>query len=252
MGANFGRDFARGWAAVTSLGLSELIIALTPDQREQIEEVNAQIKKLEEEKKELEKKMKDMDPKDYEKINEQMRAKYVNNVRKLPPVPKTKKRSVAVVGKCGAGKSTLINKVFNTSCKTSPLRCTDGCDKVYEDNKIDIFDVFGSNDTESYNNMKCLLRIKQLHLIVCVYTEAVEHTYNLAELLDALGTPVLFVRNKCDDFIYESDVLKKVEDNDRTALKKKAPKVFTELHCAAVKKGFRVPEIRKGIYTCKI
>jgi len=130
-------------------------------------------------------------------------AKQLEAVEKLPEVAKTPKRSCAFLGKTSTGKTSCINKLFGTEEKTSPLRCTMDIKPVSETDKLEVYDVFGENDEESYHNMEILLHAKSLHTICIVYTESVDSVLKLARLVKALKVDKVYVRNKSEDLTKE-------------------------------------------------
>jgi len=141
---------------------------------------------------------------------------YLKSVSNIPDVPKTIKRSVAFLGATSVGKSTMINKLYGTNCKSSPLRCTRGTEMVYDSDKLEVYDLFGMNDEETYANVDVLMTTKALHIVVCIYTDAVDHVLNLARLLNALKLDIVFVRNKCEDFT--SEERREVKQHDKNKL----------------------------------
>jgi len=141
---------------------------------------------------------------------------YLTCVSQLPDPPKTQKRSVAFLGKTSCGKSTMVNKIYGTNCKTSPLRCTQGHERVYDSDNLEVYDVYGVNDEETYASTNTLLKTKTLHIVVCIYTDAVDHVLNLARLMNVLKLNIVFVRNKCEDFTAEDR--KHVKQHDESKL----------------------------------
>lgn len=134
----------------------------------------------------------------YDRKKAQMHQSYVNLIGQIPQPPKSQIRSVAVVGATGTGKSSIINAMYGTNCNVSPLVCTKDAEVVYETPQLQVYDVFGTNDLETYNNTDMLLMTKTMHLLVCLYTESVESVLDNAKMLQATGVPILFIRNKCD------------------------------------------------------
>jgi GTP-binding protein EngB required for normal cell division len=119
-------------------------------------------------------------------------------VRKLP------KRSLAVAGNCCAGKTTLLNVLFGLKLEEAPWRNTSGFENVLSTDALDGYDVFGTNNEETYIEMKNLVKMKAVHIIACMYTDCVENVLDLAKLMQALRSnsrepfTLVFVRNKMD------------------------------------------------------
>lgn len=165
---------------------------------------------------EEEKNLMNVNVEDYSKKEEKQFNNYLNCVKKIPDVMKTIKPSVAFLGKTSCGKSTMINKIYGTNCKTSPLRCTQGAEMVVSSENLEVYDVFGVNDEETYATLEMLMTTKALHIVVCIYTDAVDHVLKLARLMNALKLDIVFVRNKCEDF--DAEVSREVKQHDENKL----------------------------------
>merc|ERR1719456_619876 len=108
--------------------------------------------------------------------------------------------------------------MFGTKCKTSPIRCTKAIQAVFEDENVEIYDVFGDNDEETYHELNVLLAAKKMHKIVVAYTDSVDNVFNLARLCKALRVPLIFWRNKSEDL--DEDDLQVVREHDTAQLTK--------------------------------
>lgn len=129
--------------------------------------------------------------------------KQMEAVEKLPDVEKTAKNSCAFLGRTSVGKTSMINKLFGTQEKTSPIRCTEDIKPVHVTDKVEVYDVFGENDEESYHNLEILVEAKKMHVVVVVYTEAVDSVLKLARLVKALRVATVYVRNKSENLTTE-------------------------------------------------
>jgi len=153
-------------------------------------------------------------------------ARIIEQVRNIPDVQKTAKRSVAVVGNVCAGKTTLLNKLYNLQLETKPMRNTSKFTKVHETGELEVYDVFGQNDRETYIGMQTLLKMKAVHNITCLYTDAVEQALDVAEVLKALRSnssqpfSVVFVRNKMES---EQEHFEAIYNNDLAELQALCP-----------------------------
>jgi len=197
---------------------------------------------------EEEKKNMNVTVQDYSKKEEKQFNNYLTCVGKIPDVTKTINPSVAFLGKTSCGKSTMINKIYGTKCKTSPLRCTQGVEMVVSSDDLEVFDVYGVNDEETYASLKVLKKTKELHVVVCIYTDAVDHVLKLARLLDALNLNIIFVRNKCEDF--NAEECREVKQHDESKLKSLIKKVnFFGVIIASGKTGLGMKGISATIAT---
>jgi len=179
----------------------------------------ADFHKLNEQKKQLEK----GDVESYHKNMEKFFAKELEAIQKLPDVPKTAKVSVAVMGFTSAGKSSLLNNVFGLKLKVSAIRCTDGAEMVGEKDGIQVYDVFGENNEQSYHNMQLLMRAKTIHTIIVVYTDCIDTSLQMVQLVNALQVNTVYFRNKSEDL--DEDEVKLVMDHDGKRIKEKTGKL---------------------------
>ncbi len=118
------------------------------------------------------------------------------------------------VGHTNAGKSSLINALFQTSCKVEPIAETKGADMVYDDGTIRVFDVFGVNETEMYDNTELLMQTKSIHVAVLVYADCIQNTKRTTKMLLALGLAVIVVRNKVENDVKKTGALDKIKASD--------------------------------------
>merc|ERR550537_1098287 len=112
-------------------------------------------------------------PEDYDALMRTAFNEHLDLIGKLPDVPKTDKRSMAVCGRTCAGKTTLLNTLCGIKLSTSPVRNTKGATKVHTDDNLEVYDVFGVNDVETMQTMETLMLTKSLHVVVVVYSGSV-------------------------------------------------------------------------------
>lgn len=160
--------------------------------------------------------------KKYDNCEKKNQGDFLKHVEKLERPKKTKKFSVAFLGPTCAGKTTLINTlVGKIVSKPCPLRNTTGINKVFENAHLQLFDVFGTNDSETYHNFDILRGLMEVHLVICLYVNSVDSTVNLARLLSAASCKVHFTLNKID--LYEKEDRQLLLNNDTNILKKICP-----------------------------
>mmetsp|Transcript_35515 Transcript_35515/g.87332 ORF Transcript_35515/g.87332 Transcript_35515/m.87332 type:complete len:202 (+) Transcript_35515:574-1179(+) len=143
------------------------------------------------------------------------RQEFLSIVRQLKK-EKTATRSVAVVGRTNAGKSSLLNAMFGLNGRIGATRTTSGVSCVYAHREgectLDFFDVFGFNDTEPYEDVKYLNSLVQLHAALLLYSDDILSCRNVLQLFSAGNVPVLLVRSKID--IPQDDELKDIIAED--------------------------------------
>jgi GTP-binding protein EngB required for normal cell division len=156
-------------------------------------------------------------------------------------VAKQNKDSVCFVGHTNAGKSSLVNALFGTSCAVSPVAETQGADKVYEDDKIRVFDVFGVNETEMYASTKLLMETKTVHVAVLVYADCIENTKRTTKMLKALGLAVVVVRNKVEIYVDKPADLEKIKTGDSAQATANGASAWT---CTSATSKYGLDELR--------
>jgi len=144
----------------------------------------------------------------------------------LKAVPKMKKKSVAVLGPSGVGKSTIINAFAGKHVTEIGLaECTDEVSMVYGDGPFDFYDVPGSHDARAdFYNVEVLHKLKSLHMVLLVCESRVDHVAKVAKLMVSINLPFIAVRNKCDFQAYSE---KEWEDCKEAELRKL--KMYTKL-----------------------
>lgn len=232
-----GQGLGRAILGVVTAGVSEILRALTPQEQAQYEQAKAELERLKAEREEMEK----SDVRDYHKREPQQYARFLEQVSRMPDPPKTDSNSAAFIGGTCCGKSSMINALFGTNCKISPLRCTEGANIVVDTPHLKVYDVFGANDEQTYNNAETILLTKTLHVVVCLYTDCVDSVLRMARLLAAMRTVhVIFVRNKMDR--EDPEDFPAIFDNDLARLKEFLPKC--ELVLASAKTELGQEEIK--------
>lgn len=85
----------------------------------------------------------------YQEKVQEYRCMFLKCVEEMDKV-KTIPVSIGVVGRTSAGKSSLLNRMFGTTCKVGATRCTNGVQEVWRYRTVDfkhhgvsIWDVFG-------------------------------------------------------------------------------------------------------------
>jgi len=146
---------------------------------------------------------KSADPEKYEEQQKATYARFVENIKKIPPQEKTLKPSVAVMGVAGVGKSSLVNALVGADvADVGATETTTDIEKVHgfgDNDTAEFWDVPGTTDLVSYSNLKHILQIKTMHLIIIVYIDRANTTVNLEKMVKACDTPYIIVRNKVDE-----------------------------------------------------
>jgi predicted GTPase len=108
------------------------------------------------------------------------------------------------VGRTSAGKSSLLNRMFGTTCKVGATRCTTGVEEVrryaHSDihSGISVWDVFGFNDEEAYESIETIKTFVSLHAVLLLYRDDIQSCKNTIELFRAADVKVIVVRSQID------------------------------------------------------
>jgi len=178
----------------------------------------------------------------YHKNMQKCLDREIEAVERLPDPAKTENFSTAMMGSTSAGKSSLANKMWGLRLKTSPLRCTEGSELVASRDGIDIYDIFGENNEQTYHNVNQLMLAKTIHTIIVVYTDCADNSINMARLMKALKVNIVFFRNKSEDLT--SAEVKEVAQADAAQFQKHMG-VPAKVIVGSAKNGLGCDELRK-------
>merc|ERR1712203_246399 len=146
------------------------------------------------------------DPKKYEEIQVEIFQKFCDKVEGMPDAVKTVKPSVAVMGPSGVDKSSLINALVGKDVTpVGIVETTMDVTKCYESAKTEFWDVPGQNEERSYANLRTIMAIKEMHLIIMVYSTRVDSVVKTERMVKACRVPYVVVRNKIDMDLNEEE-----------------------------------------------
>jgi len=160
-------------------------------------------------------------PDKYMQVEEQNFDKFCSAAAEhLKKVPKMPKKSIAVLGPSGVGKSTVINAFAGKHVTEIGLsECTDEVSMVYGDGPFDFYDVPGSHDARAdFYNIETLHKLKSLHMVFLVYESRVDHAAKVAKLMVSINMPFIVVRNKCDFTMNSAKEWEDCKDKEMTKL----------------------------------
>ena len=137
------------------------------------------------------------DPAAYEKNEPKFFKLLMKNIGDLEKV-KTPKPRVAFVGMTNAGKSSMINALYNVKCKVSPVECTMGVTTVVTTESYEIVDVYGYNDNRPYYTKEQIDKFLALEAAVLLYTGSIQSCERAITLFKATRVRVIVVRSQAD------------------------------------------------------
>lgn len=106
---------------------------------------------------------------------------------------------VGFVGATNAGKSSLVNALYNTNCPTSAAECTMGVHKVCQfQNKYQVVDIFGYNDSRPYYSKDEIDTVLEMKVAVFCFETNIKTCARAIKLLNSAGVYVIAVRTKAD------------------------------------------------------
>jgi len=144
----------------------------------------------------------------YNKEVQENRSEFLTCVQNLAKV-KTPNWSIGLVGRTSAGKSSLLNRMFGTTCKVGATRCTTGVEEVWRcahpdiHKGISVWDVFGFNDEEAYESIETIKKFVSLHAVLLLYRDDIQSCKNTIELFRAADVKVIVVRSQIDTLTRE-------------------------------------------------
>jgi len=135
-------------------------------------------------------------------------------------IHKRSKKSIAVLGPSGVGKSTIINTFAGmTVTQTGLSECTEDFSLVYSNGEIDFYDVPGTHDhRKDFYTLQRLHTLKTLHMVLIVYESRVDHITKISRLMKTVDIPFTCVRNKCDFASCPPEEWRDCKDNDTELL----------------------------------
>lgn len=168
-----------------------------PAVQKQLEEQSTKLKELEAEA------IKRSNPKLYQTNSTNLLNEFVKNIPKLELTDFIKKETgdnhIGFVGPISAGKTSMINVLFNKNLPIALGHCTDKCEVVHVQGKNKIWDVSGQNDDFKFYRAENLAFIKDLDKIVILTDADIQMIANILKVIHAINpNNMIIVRTKVD------------------------------------------------------
>lgn len=135
---------------------------------------------------------------------ERLEKKFVEKLKQMKLTETIDKsdgrRHVCFIGPTSAGKSTILNDLFDLTEKVGLGSTTDKANPVFEDSKVVVWDVPGvNNDWESFNPEN-LCFFHNIDYAFVLYDKEPKENKKLLKILEALNRAFTLVRTKCDNW----------------------------------------------------
>lgn len=121
-----------------------------------------------------------------------------------------------IIGRTNAGKTTLINTLFELSLPTAAFENTMGKRVVFITDGIEVVDTFGYNDGRSYYTAEMAEYFLSVDRVVLAYAGAIENELDALKLVAAARCEVMVVRSKCETL--STDDIKEIKAHDAAVL----------------------------------
>ena len=156
---------------------------------------------------EIEKEAKDRhDPKFFQQNSKTLMDNFVAQLPKLELTSIIDKRGethIGFIGQISAGKTSLINALFNKKLPVALGHCTDKCEVVHRENHNVIWDVCGQNDDFKFYNPESLSFVKDLDICVILFDNDIAMISNFLKVVHKINpTKMILVRTKVDQYTY--------------------------------------------------
>jgi GTP-binding protein EngB required for normal cell division len=154
--------------------------------------------------------------KDYARTVRENHNDFIQLVKRMEKV-KTPTPSIAFVGRTNAGKSSMINALFKDElaklCATGATRTTNDIKLVADVGDYHVYDAFGFNDGEMYEEAQQITKITSLHAVVLLYSEDLLSHQNVIELFCSADVKVIVLRSKFDKL--DPEEIPEIEEVDK-------------------------------------
>jgi small GTP-binding protein len=175
------------------------VYAIPPETQKTLDDQKKQLEEHEQKAKEL------GDPEFYEKNASEQFDTFIEKLPELKLTDYINKKPnefhVGIIGAISAGKTTLINTMFNKTLPTALSHCTKTCEVVHSENNIFIWDVGGKNSDYKFYNPESLSFIKSLDMCIILFDNDIAMISDILKVVHVLNPKsMVLVRTKVDQY----------------------------------------------------
>ncbi len=150
--------------------------------------------------------MQQSNPKLFEANSKSLFHTFVDNLPTLKLtdfiIKNTGDHHIGFIGSVSAGKTTLINAIFDKNLPTALGHCTEECNIVHTNDHTVVWDVCGQNDDYKFYNPINLSFIKDLDKCVVVFDNDISMISNFLKIVHRINpNNLVIIRTKVDQHL---------------------------------------------------
>lgn len=148
------------------------------------------------------------DPKHFQESQQKLIDTFVEQLPKLKLTDiinkKTGENHIGFIGPISAGKTSLINAMFDKNLPVALGHCTDSCEVVHTENTNIVWDVCGQNDDYKFYRPENLSFVKNLDKCAVLFDNDINMIANFLKIIYTINPEnLIIVRTKVDQYSHD-------------------------------------------------